>query len=50
MRTDLMLPCEGGPTSWMRVPDPPPLEVEVENGVYVFDDEDGDRRYVFLPT
>ena len=46
-----MLWCDGGPSQLRRVPDPPPVEISVQGGMYVLDDRDEDRanwRYVFL--
>lgn len=47
---DLLLPCDGGPSGWRRVPNPPPAEIEVPTGVLVLDDSDARRlRYVHVP-
>ena len=45
-----LVPCEGGPNpGWIRVDDPPPLEVDRGGpGLYVLDDHDEHVRYVWL--
>ena len=49
---ELMLWCEGGPSSLRRVPDPPPVELEVDGGTYVLHDDgpQHDWRYLFIPA
>ena len=50
MQPDLLLPCEGGPSAWRRVANPPPLEIETESGLLLLDDSgDAGLRYVYLP-
>lgn len=41
MRDDepMMIPCRGGPTGWRTATFPPPLEFEVDAGVYVLVDD-----------
>lgn len=51
--TDHLVPCEGGPpgtAGWRRVPDPPPLEIESDDGIFVLDDSHDGLRYVFVVT
>jgi len=50
MNADHLVPCVGGPTTWRRVSDPPPLEIDLDDGVYVLDDVDGTEHYVFVPS
>lgn len=50
-RGDLLIPAVGGPRNvgWLRVPDPPPLELDRgADGFFVLDEVDGERRYVHL--
>jgi len=35
----MMIPCRGGPTGWRTATFPPPLEVEINAGVYVLVDD-----------
>lgn len=49
--SDLLVPCEDGPAGsvgWLRVPDPPPLELDTDHGCFVLDDSDGEFRYIFV--
>ena len=50
MEPDLLVPCEGGATTWRRVAAPPPPEIETETGMLVLDDTgDAGLRYVHVP-
>jgi len=40
----MLIPCQGGPTGWRSATFPPPLEFEVDDGVYVLVD-DGTPEY-----
>lgn len=51
MAATTLIPCRGGPggAGWLRVPDPPPLEVRRPGGTFVLGEESrADRRYVFV--
>ena len=48
----MLIPCNGGPAMSRLTTYPPPLEVPVEHGVYVLDDDADDPaewRYEFVP-
>ena len=49
----MLIPCEGGPAIGRLVTFPPPLELDVDGGMYVLVDDDGvvaHWRYEFVPT
>jgi hypothetical protein len=35
----MLIPCEGGPTGWRAVTFPPPVEVDLADGMYVLVDD-----------
>lgn|GEM_PF-2087612 len=37
----MMIPCRGGPVGWRAARFPPPLEIELGDGLYVLDQEIG---------
>lgn len=50
---DMMIWCEGGPSSIKRQTFPPALEISEGDGMYVLDDQSAnptDWRYVFVPS
>lgn len=46
----MMLPCEGGPVGWRLATFPPPLEIALDDGVYVLVDDGppGQWTYEFV--
>ena len=48
----MLIPCDGGPSTSRLTTYPPELEVAVDGGVYVLDDDAADPtcwRYEFVP-
>jgi hypothetical protein len=35
----MLIPCRGGPSAWRRARFPPPVELELDDGVYVLVDD-----------
>ena len=43
----MMIPCRGGPTGWRTATFPPPLEIELDIGVYVLLDDGSPECWMY---